>query len=170
MDERKAAPWDDETTQPMRADYAPWLSFARGKIGTHELPGAADDPFVVECLRMAGLPPGMQRDETAWCGAFAGRCMRESGITPPKGYAGARRWLAWGEPLAAPVEGAVVILWRGSPSAATGHVAFWAGREGVHEVLLGGNQGNAVRLARYPRARVLGYRWPTGRPLPSRGA
>ena len=41
-----------------------------------------------------------------------------------------------------------------------GHVGF-AVREFEHTVLvLGGNQNNQVCLKHYPRAQLLGYRWP----------
>jgi hypothetical protein len=33
-------------------------------------------------------------------------------------------------------------------------------------LILGGNQGDAVNVRAFPRARVLAYRWPPGRDLP----
>ena len=161
---------ENDPTQPVIVVDPPWVAYARSKIGTHEVAGAGDNPFVVECLKMAGLPADLQHDDTAWCGAFAGRCMREAGITPPKGYAAARHWLEWGQPLAVPVLGCVAVFAR-PPSPSSGHVAFvMAISNGPTPLLqmLGGNQGNAVRIAPYPRTRLLGYRWPVGFPLSSR--
>lgn len=160
--------FEDETTAPFGAvAHPPWIVYARSKLGEREIPGAADNPFIDECLKLAGLPPGMQHDETAWCGAFAGRCMREAGITPPHGYAAARHWLHWGTPLKTPVEGCIAVFWRGDPKGSHGHVAMVVGvGPGPALQMLGGNQGNAVRVKAYPLSRLLGLRWPPGVPPP----
>jgi uncharacterized protein (TIGR02594 family) len=161
-------PFDDEPTQPVGTiARPPWVTYARSKIGTHEVAGAQDNPFVVECLKLAGLPTSMQHDETAWCGAFAGRCMRESGISPPKGYAAARNWLKWGTPIGTPVEGCIAVFWRDDPKSPHGHVAMVVGvGPGTMLQMLGGNQNNQVMVKAYPRARLLGLRWPAGVQLP----
>lgn len=155
--------------QPIAVVLPPWLVYARSKEGTREAPGAAENPYVVECLKLAGLPLAMLHDsDTAWCGAFVGRCMREVGITPPKGYAAARHWLNWGQPLAGPVAGCVAVFSR-PPSPSAGHVAFVVGiGPGKVVQCLGGNQGNAVCVKPYPMDRLLGYRWPNDVVLTSR--
>lgn len=160
---------EDDITQPIGSAHPSWLAYARSQLGQREVSGSGDNLYIVECLRLAGLPASMQHDATAWCGAFACRCMIESGIEPPKGPAAARHWLRWGEPLAAPVEGAVAVFWRGSPTAPTGHVGFVVG-VGPGPVLqvLGGNQGNEVSVRAYAKARLLGLRWPPGTTLPTR--
>jgi hypothetical protein len=43
-------------------------------------------------------------------------------------------------------------------TAAPGHVGLFAGLEGTHVLVLGGNQSNGVSVARFPVARVLGVR------------
>jgi len=52
------------------------------------------------------------------------------------------------------------VLWRDDPQSWKGHVAFFVREDGDDVVLLGGNQLESVREHRYPRANVLGYRWP----------
>lgn len=71
----------------------------------------------------------------------------------------ARSYLKWGEALAEPRVGAIAVFSRGS-NPAEGHVGFWLGETEDSIVLLGGNQGNAVSVARYAKARLLGLRWP----------
>ena len=81
----------------------------------------------------------------------------------------ARSWLRVGTPIAldqAIVGNDVVVLQRGTgaqpgPSVidAPGHVALFGGFDGPDRVILrGGNQGDAVSDASFPRARVLGVR------------
>lgn len=159
---------ESDPTQPVVLDPA-WFRIAKSKLGQREVAGVGDNPFIVECLKLAGLPAAMQHDDTAWCGSFANWCMRQAGIKGPKGPASARNWLTWGEPLAAPCPGAVVVFSR-PPNPAHGHVGFVAGI-GPGEVIqvLGGNQANQVMVKPYPRSRLLGYRWPAGVPLVQRG-
>jgi uncharacterized protein (TIGR02594 family) len=99
------------------------------------------------------------RDEVAWCAAFCGACLERSGIRSTRSLM-ARSYLAWGEPIAEPRMGAVAIFSRGKDPS-LGHVGFWLGESDGGIVLLGGNQGNAVSVVRYPKARLLGLRWPT---------
>jgi lysozyme family protein len=72
----------------------------------------------------------------------------------------ARSYLAWGETLSEPRTGAVAVLSRGSDPS-LGHVGFLVGLTPSEAVLLGGNQGDAVSVATFPRSRLLGLRWPT---------
>ena len=70
---------------------------------------------------------------------------------------------------AGPALGAIVTMWRGSPSAGTGHVFFYLG-ENDHGVLaLGGNQSDRVCRQYEPRDRIVGYWWPKSVALPMTG-
>jgi uncharacterized protein (TIGR02594 family) len=72
----------------------------------------------------------------------------------------ARSWLLWGEPIKAPQQGDIVVLWRGLDGV-SGHVGFVAeepSKLSPFIKILGGNQNNEVCIATYPKARVLGYR------------
>lgn len=132
----------------------PWMPFALSQLGQKEIPGEQDNVHVVEWLRDAGiLHP---HDEVAWCSAFVNACVREAGLVGT-GKANARSWLRWGRELEHPEFGCVVVFSR-PPDVANGHVAFYVGE--THDTIwtLGGNQGNRVCFAEYPRARVLSYR------------
>jgi uncharacterized protein (TIGR02594 family) len=160
--------FENEPTQPAIVAAPPWLVTARSKTGEREIAGDKDNPFIVECLKLAGLPVGMQVDETSWCGAFVNWCMCQNGIKGPKGPAGARNWLKWGQPLAGPALGCVVVFSR-PPNPSSGHVALWVGASNGPVPLIqcfGGNQNNQVGVKPYPRSRLLGYRWPVGVALP----
>ena len=64
-----------------------------------------------------------------------------------------------GARLETPRIGAVTVLARGDDPSA-GHVAFFLGETADKLFLLGGNQGDAVTVAAYDKARLLGLRWP----------
>lgn len=136
---------------------ARWLTEAWREFGERELAGARDNPRIVALFRDAGHAT-VTDDETAWCAAFCGACLERAGVRATRSLM-ARSYLAWGEPIAAPRMGAVAVFSRGTDPA-LGHVGFWLGETGGDVVLLGGNQGNAVSVGRYPRSRLLGLRWP----------
>ncbi|MDY6960298.1 MAG: TIGR02594 family protein [Pseudomonadota bacterium] len=145
-------------SEPRRGDPA-WLAEARKHIGTAEVAGAQHNPVVLGYFAKAGFP-GIDNDETAWCAAFANAMLEQTGYTGSKSLA-ARSFLTWGKPVAKPYPGCVVVFWRGSPRSWEGHVGFYVSERGDKIKVLGGNQGNAVTLADYPRAQLLGYREPS---------
>ena len=134
-----------------------WLVHARSWLGTSERPGSASDPGILAFYRDAGHPE-ISDDSVAWCAAFAGACLARAGYTPT-GSLRARSYLDWGRPLDVPRRGAIAVLSRGS-SPALGHVGFLIEDRGDTVLILGGNQGDTVSIAAFPRSRVLGYRWP----------
>ena len=138
-------------------DEACWLPHAWREFGESERPGARANPRIVALFRDAGHPK-VVRDEVAWCAAFCGACLERAGIRATRSLM-ARSYLTWGVPLSAPRMGAVAIFSRGADPA-LGHVGFWLGETDKDVVLLGGNQGNAVSVARYPKSRLLALRWP----------
>jgi uncharacterized protein (TIGR02594 family) len=145
----------------------PWFSVATHFKGITEVHGSVDNPKIVEMFRISGHSE-IKDDETPWCAAFVGACLRLAGYRS-SGSLGARSYQQFGEDLGDhPRRGCIVVFWRGNPKAGTGHVAFYDHDDGDHIVVLGGNQGDAVTSARYPKSRVLAYRWPTETaPLPT---
>ena len=137
-----------------------WFSVATHFRGITEVHGSLDNPKILEMFRISGHGE-IKHDETPWCAAFVGACLRLAGYRST-GSLAARSYEKFGDDLKdEPKRGSIVVFWRGSPSADTGHVAFYDHDEGDHVVVLGGNQGNAVTLASFPKSRVLGYRWPS---------
>ena len=67
----------------------------------------------------------------------------------------ARNWMLFGQDTK-PVTGAVLVFERGSG----GHVGFAVGQDDSHFFVLGGNQSDAVTIARIAKTRLLGARWP----------
>ena len=100
-----------------------------------------------------------------WCGDIVETCIRMGmpdepllgalGINPNW----ARNWLLFGRDTK-PVTGVVLIFERGSG----GHVGFAVGQGDTHFYVLGGNQSEAVTIARIAKSRLLGARWPATYP------
>lgn len=149
------------------------FELAQRHVGIKELAGNQHHPLIQWWLSLCGFSTDTP-DEVAWCSAFVNgmawlcRCVRSKS-------AAARSWLLIGTPVQltdARVGWDVVVLKRGSgnqpgpevTSGAPGHVGFYAGVEvdnatqKVSVLVLGGNQGNAVSIARFPVENVLGVR------------
>ena len=120
------------------------------------MPGDGNNPRVVEYLKSTDLDAASaSKDSTFWCSAFVNWCVEKSGFAGSNSAA-ARSWLNWGKNIARPRRGCIAVFRRGSG----GHVAFYVGSAGGAYRVLGGNQSDAVCLADYPKARVLGFRVP----------
>lgn len=140
-------------------DYA-WLIEGRQHIDLKEIPGAASNATITRWL--ITLSAWWRDDETPWCGAFVAHCIEQSGYAIPKYWMRAREWASWGRYLDAPIVGCIVVFERKGG----GHVGFVVGQDDRGNLLvLGGNQGNAVSVAAFPRARAVAYRWPAAVPL-----
>ena len=143
------------------------FDLAQRYVGTVlERPGKLDHPLIQWWLSLCGF--GLDAaDEVPWCSAFVNGMAWELRL-PRSKSAAARSWLTVG--TSAPLTSAkagydIVILQRGTGKQpgpevlnAQGHVGFFAGLEGKDILVLGGNQGNAVSVARFPASRVLGVR------------
>jgi uncharacterized protein (TIGR02594 family) len=143
------------------------LSVALKYLDTREREGAADNPFIRAWLMQAGFGPDAH-DEIPWCASFVNHIAWLLGLPRPKLPARARSWLTVGVPVslaAARPEWDVVILKRGGGDQpgpevidAQGHVGFFTSYTLPDVFMLGGNQGDAVNVQRFPESRVLGVR------------
>jgi uncharacterized protein (TIGR02594 family) len=153
--------WSDQMTSlRMAVDderRAPWLRVARAEIGVRGFPAGSSNPRIA--AYHAGTNVAGYDDKVNWCSSFVQWTLAQVGIAGT-GSALARSWLEWGRPLDEPRVGCIAVLWRDDPQSWKGHVGFFLRQEGDDVVLLGGNQLEAVREHRYPRAQVLAWRWP----------
>ena len=136
----------------------PWMVWALGELGVQEAPGPDSNPRVEAYL--AAVPTEMPlKDATPWCSAFVNWSFQQCGILGTESLL-ARSWQLWGYPLEKPQLGCVVVLQRGRERW-QGHVGFWQGYASPDDIyVLGGNQSDRVCVDRYPRHRLLSYRWP----------
>ena len=127
-------------------------------VGIKEVPGTKDNPLLLSMLRLDNDWP--QHDEVPWCSGFMNWIAWHLRLPRSKNLM-ARSWLNVGTPV--PLSKAtpgfdVVILWRGNPEGASGHVGLYAGQDNGKIKILGGNQNNAVTISAYPENRLLGIR------------
>lgn len=145
------------------------FDLAQRCVGIVERPGPKDNhPAILWGLELCGLGRD-QPDEIPWCSAILNLWAWLLRL-PRSKSAAARSWLRVGTPIhlnAAEPGFDVVILKRGTgdqpgpevTSGAPGHVGLFAGIEdGGWVLVLGGNQNDAVTVARFRAANVLGVR------------
>ena len=130
-----------------------------------EAPGPADNPRILEYLKATNLGKDHWHDSTAHCAAFVCWVLEQAKLPNPR-YAQARKFLHYGIALPEPRPGCLAVLWREKKDSPKGHVAFWVRNSAEQLVLFGANQRNEVREETYPKARLLGFRWPPGVPIP----
>jgi uncharacterized protein (TIGR02594 family) len=134
-----------------------WLTIARRELGQREKPGAGANVRILEYFEATRY--AARSDEVPWCAAFVCWCLEsanESSTRSPR----AADYATWGWPSWL-VPGAVVVFGKADPDAGgSGHVAFCAGLDGPDVLVLGGNQTNAVTLAKRPLSRIVAVRWP----------
>jgi uncharacterized protein (TIGR02594 family) len=143
-----------------------WMKAAAAEIGVKENPAPGqENPRIVEYHSATTLKA--TSDEIAWCSSFTNWVMRRVGIDGTHDAAAAS-WLQWGRPTQVR-RGAVAVIFnrKSIGGAATGstsgfHVAFVDSITQTHIRLLGGNQGDSVKLSNFPLSdyEVRGMRWP----------
>ncbi|WVW37722.1 tail-associated lysozyme [Aeromonas phage Gekk3-15] len=139
-----------------------WLEEANKLIGIKEFAAPKSNPLIVQMWKDIKRG-GIKDDKTPWCAAFVGACLERVGIVSTR-FESAKSYLKWGVTLERPVEGCIAVFDRDGG----GHVGFVVGvdRVGNYQIL-GGNQGDAVKVAAFPRSRNPQFRWPDGIAIPS---
>jgi len=137
-------------------------------VGMTEVAGKVSNPQILAMLQLDQLWP--EQDEVPWCSAFVNYITWLLRLPRSKDLR-ARSWLDVG--IFIPVELIeraeigfdVVILKRGGGNQpgpevinASGHVGFFAGREGNQILILGGNQSDSVNISRFFVQNILGIR------------
>lgn len=134
-----------------------WIVEARKHLGVAEIAGVNHDPLILKMWK-AIKRGGIQSDEVPWCAAFVGFCLESVGIQSSR-FESAKSYLTWGQGIAAPLFGCIVVFERKGG----GHVGFIVGKDQAGRyMVLGGNQDNRVSIAPFGKERVIAFRWPDG--------
>jgi uncharacterized protein (TIGR02594 family) len=138
-----------------------WVELARDYLGTAEVLGSRNNKDIVAMHQaVSGVA---HPDSVAWCSAFANYVLNKSGVKGT-GSLMARSFSRWGDDVKGePPVGAVVVL-SSSRGPASGHVGFCVGVDSAFVHLLGGNQGDKVSIAKFPKGKIVAVRWPKGEP------
>lgn len=144
----------------------PWYAEGLRKKGLHEV---NNNSLLRKWLASDGKTLG-DPAKLPWCGDYVETCIaltlpKEPMVANP--YL-ARNWVKFGVRLSKGAIGAVLAFERPGGG---GHVGFYAGEDKDYFSVLGGNQSNAVTIARILKKRLLpnGMRWPSSYPLPTSG-
>ncbi|OAM28140.1 TIGR02594 family protein [Eikenella sp. NML03-A-027] len=139
----------------MALQELPWIDEARKHLGLAEIPGKQHNKIIINWLIALGA--WWRDDETPWCSTFVAHCCRTAGRDLPKHWYRAKGWLETGTRLSKPAYGCIVVFERQGG----GHVGFVIGitKDGCL-IVIGGNQGNRVSIAKFSRDRVIAYLWP----------
>jgi uncharacterized protein (TIGR02594 family) len=140
-----------------RTEEPPWLQAARREFGVKERFGTADNARILQYHAATRLHA--PHDSVAWCSSFVCFVLEGVGITSTRSAAAAS-YRTWGQPCELK-PGAIVVFGKADPDAGgTGHVAFCVSFDTDSVMVLGGNQRDAVSIARRPRDRIVAVRWP----------
>ena len=136
----------------------PWMSAAFAEVGVTTFPLGQSNSRVTEYHALTNIRG--YDDKASWCSSFVNWSLAQVGIVGTQS-ALARSWLKWGDSITEPVPGCIAVLSREDPAGWKGHVGFFLRADEQHVHLLGGNQLAQVREHFYPKALVLGCRWPS---------
>jgi uncharacterized protein (TIGR02594 family) len=142
----------------LKKDMPRMLQIATDLIGTLETPGTASNPTIIAWQREIGdrRNAWYDKDSIPWCGLFVAVVVFRSGRAPVENYLRARDWADWGIESEAASLGDILVFSRKGG----GHVGFYAGENDTHYYVLGGNQSDAVNIAKISKARCIAVRSP----------
>ena len=148
-------------------EFPIWMSIAKRYLGTAEIPGPRNNPTVLRMLKSTNIgAPYNQTELTPWCSASVNLIMDEArdkdGRIPRPTYsAAAISWATWGTELEYGQYGCIVVMSRPGGH----HVGFYYDEDDEGVQILGGNQGDAECIKRFPWSMIMNFRWPKGYPL-----
>ena len=152
----------DQLITRFTLDGQPWLRTAEQEHGTSEANGASRIVGTYHAVNRSGRPTTAIGRPGAWCASFAGFCLSSNDCNAQRdagawSYAHQRLWqrshqswstLTWGQTLDRPAIGAVAV-YNGPDGMHVGFaVGFSSNRRNLY--LIGGNQGDMVKVSPYP--------------------
>ncbi len=142
-----------------------WYGEALRLKGVRETAGKASNPVITGWATKIGgwVANAYTGDDIPWCGLFVAHCV--GAVLPEEPLPGnplsALAWGSFGRALDKGQLGAIVVFKR----TGGGHVGLYAGEDATAIHVLGGNQSDAVTVARVAKTRLVGFRWPASVPL-----
>jgi uncharacterized protein (TIGR02594 family) len=144
----------------MKYIIPPWMAVLEREYrkSVKEIPGSRHNPDILKYHASTTLKA--TTDEVPWCSSFENYIIRNCGL----GYAGtgsaaALSWLKWGKTLAVGRYGCIVVFDHGGGK---GHVCnyLYESQDGNYVFCIGGNQSDAITIAKYTLDDVADFRWP----------
>lgn len=139
------------------------ITLALAEYGTREIVGKGSNRTILgwrDELNQAGVKiTGFSDDDIPWCGLFAAIIAYRRKRLPAevvKSPLWARNWAKYGKPATPAMLGDILVFQRGDG----GHVGFYIAEDSTAYHVLGGNQSNAVTIARIAKTRCIAVRRP----------
>lgn len=141
------------------------LKIALSQYGIKEISGKKDNPEVLKYFNALGFDGSKLKDETSWCAAFVNWVLKSADLKY-QNKLNARSFLDIGVNVDDPQLGDIVVFWRGKhkdelikgSNLKKGHVGFFIRETKSWIYVLGGNQGDQVRISAYSKSKLLEYR------------
>lgn len=131
-------------------------------FGTIETPGSGNNPTIMRWAEETGLKAVYVADSVPWCGLLMAVVAQRAGKAIPTSPLWALSWAKFGVEAGQPRLGDVLTFTRKGG----GHVGLYVGEDKAAYHVLGGNQGDAVSIARLGKERLYRVRRPNYRLMP----
>jgi uncharacterized protein (TIGR02594 family) len=142
-------------------------------LGVHEGNGRISNPVIMSWVdELKILRPSISRFTNdhlqAWCGLFAAHCAHHAGWELPVSPLWALDWGNFGKYSPVASFGDVLVFKRFNDLGKLigGHVGIYVGESATRFWVLGGNEGDAVRISPEPKSRLDTVRRPPYRTTP----
>ena len=134
-------------------ETAPNLLLAALKdYGLREVAGTPNSPRILAMAKNVGASSYYTTDATPWCALAMSDWVKQAGFALPRDPLAAKNWATFGTPiaLADAALGDVLVMERPGGN----HVTMYVGEDDRNFYGLGGNQGNEVCIAAFPKSRI----------------
>lgn len=125
--------------------------------GTKEVLGPKDNPTILGWAAEVGLSRAYTDDEIPWCGLFVAVACKRAGKPVDNQPLWARSWADYGMQVTRAELGDILVFSRPGGG---GHVGFYIAEDESAYHVLGGNQSDAVTVARIAKSRCIAVRRP----------
>lgn len=125
--------------------------------GTKETLGPKDNPVILGWAAEVGLSRAYTDDEIPWCGLFVAVVCKRAGKPVDQQPLWARSWADYGMRVSRAELGDILVFSRPGGG---GHVGFYIAEDESAYHVLGGNQSDAVTVARIAKSRCIAVRRP----------
>lgn len=120
------------------------VEYAKAQVGTLEWKDGTN-PKIKKMFADAGHPE-VVNDDVAWCAAFVGSCLKNTGYKNT-GSLAARSYLHFGEKVAInDIQPGDIVIWSRGDTTWQGHVEIVAKQRDAFLDVIGGNVNNQVKM------------------------
>lgn len=143
-----------DTVHRLRQEPGPKMLLEALKLhGTTETAGSQNNPVILDWAAECGIND-YNADAIPWCGLFMAVIAQRAGKPLAAAPLWAQSWASWGTASPQAALGDVLVFSRNGG----GHVGLYVGEDSDCYHVLGGNQADAVSVARLSKTRCIAIR------------